>query len=151
MTGPLLKLTPYQAQLRQAHRTRQIKYAAAARRAKRGTAKTEITSRPPVWQIANIAFDAHVKAYQFHLANKMVRPEVSYIKQRCAQVGISYREVIGRSSLKAVVEVRRLLMWEVRGRFGLSFFDVGRAFGGRDQSTAISAIKIIEASRACKQ
>lgn len=110
----------------------------------------EIMSRPPVWQSANIAFDAHVKAYQFHLANKMVRPEVSYIKQRCAQIGIPYREIIGRSSLKAVVEVRRLLMWEVRQKFGLSFFDVGRAFGGRDRSTAISAIKVIQANRASK-
>jgi hypothetical protein len=147
MTFQAPELTPYQAQLKQAHRMRQMRFAAAARRATAVAPQVHMVFRRPLWKTSSIFFDAHVKSYQLHLANKLVRPEVAYIKQRCAEIGMPYREVIGRSSLKSITEVRRLLMWEVREKFGLSFFDVGRAFGGRDQSTAISAIKSVQAQQ----
>jgi chromosomal replication initiation ATPase DnaA len=35
-------------------------------------------------------------------------------------------------------------MWEVREKFALAYADVGRSFGGRDQTTAMSAIKVHE-------
>jgi len=38
-------------------------------------------------------------------------------------------------------------MWEVRDKFGLAYADVGRSFGDRDQSTAMSAIKVHEAGQ----
>ncbi|WP_172724160.1 helix-turn-helix domain-containing protein [Neorhizobium sp. T25_27] len=142
MTVQYPKPTPYQAQLLQAHKLRQSRLASAVRRA--GSAQThriESNSRPPLWKRSTISFDAHVRAYQFHLANKLVRPEVTYIKKRCAELGVPYRDIVGRSALKSVVAARRLLMWEVRQKFYLAYADVGRAFGGRDQSTAISAIR----------
>ncbi|AXV14399.1 hypothetical protein CYG48_00910 [Neorhizobium sp. SOG26] len=143
-------LTPYQAQLRQAHRLRQQKFARAACKARLSKPQIEVMDRPPLWKTAQIAFDAHVRAYQLHLANRLVRPEVLYLKQRCAELHIPYREVIGKNALKPVVEARRLIMWEIREKFGLSYADVGRAFG-RDQSTAISAIQTVEARRGLKR
>jgi DNA-binding XRE family transcriptional regulator len=137
-------LTPYQAQLRQAHRLRQQKLARAASKARITKPQIEITNRPPLWKTAQTAFDAHVRCYQMHLANRLVRPEVLYLKQRCAELHIPYRDVIGKSALRPVVEARRLIMWEIREKFALSYADVGRAFG-RDQSTAISAINTVEA------
>jgi chromosomal replication initiation ATPase DnaA len=94
-----------------------------------------------LWKTSTIHFDVYVRAYQLHLANRLVRPEVTFIKRRCAELGVRYGDVAGRSGLKNVVTARRLLMWEIRHKFDLSYAEVGRAFGGRDQSTAISAIK----------
>jgi hypothetical protein len=145
MSIQLPVLTPYQEQLRQAHRQRQQRYAAAVRQARLSRQTVQMSRRTPLWMTADIRFDAHVRAYQFYLANMAVRPEVAYIKRRCAELGVSYREVVGRSSYKEVAAVRRLLMWEVRQNFKLSFADVGRAFGGRDHATAIGAIKSFEA------
>jgi chromosomal replication initiation ATPase DnaA len=42
-------------------------------------------------------------------------------------------------------------MWEVREKFGLAYADVGRAFGDRDQSTAMSAIKVHETCEASER
>jgi hypothetical protein len=145
MTVQSPMLTPFQSKLLYAHKLRQKKYASAASRAGVGRATLiMISGRPPLWKASTIHFDAHVRAYQFHLANKLVRPEVTFIKQRCAELGVLYRDVVGRSTLKNVVAARRRLMWEVRRKFNLPFAEVGRAFGGRDQSTAISAIKSFE-------
>lgn len=141
MTLQFPKLTPFQAELQQAHKLRQTKFASAARLRATRAKLVEINSRMPLWKASSIWFDAHVRAYQFHLANKLVRPEVTYIKQRCAELGVQYRDIVGTSIFKSVAGPRRLLMWEVQQRFNLTFADIGRAFGGRDQSSAVSAIK----------
>ncbi|SMC87485.1 helix-turn-helix domain-containing protein [Rhizobium sp. RU36D] len=137
-------LTPYQEQLKKAHRQRQERYAAAVRQARASRQQVHVSRQTPLWRTSDIRFDAHVRAYQFHLANMAVRPEVAYIKRRCAELGVSYRDVIGRSSYKEIAAARRLLMWEIRQNFKLSFADIGRAFGGRDHATAIGAIKSFE-------
>ncbi len=137
-------LTPYQEQLKKAQRQRQERYAAAVRQARASRQLVERSRQTPSWMTTDIRFDAHVRCYQFHLANMAVRPEVAYIKRRCAELGVSYRDVIGRSSIKTIAAARRLLMWEIRQTFKLSFADIGRAFGGRDHATAIGAIRSYE-------
>jgi hypothetical protein len=145
MTVQVQEITPTQAKLLQAHKSRQARYASASRSVGANKLRQiEVFHRMPMWKSFEILFDAHVRAYQLHLANKCVRPEVKYIKQRCGKLGVQYRDVVGRSALKRVVAARRQLMWEVRDKFGLAYADVGRAFGGRDQSTAMSAIKVHE-------
>ncbi len=141
MTLQFSKSTPFQAELQKAHKLRQTKYASAARARAEKARLIEIKGRPPLWKTSSIRFDAHVQAYQFHLANRLVRPEVTYIKRRCAELGIQYRDVVGPSIFKRVALSRRLLMWEVRQKFNLTYADIGRAFGGRDQSSAVSAIR----------
>jgi len=143
MTVQVQEITPTQAKLLHAHRSRQARYASASRMVvARKLKQIEVSHRPPIWKRVEILFDAHVRAYQFHLANKCVRPEVSYIKKRCGELGVEYRDVVGRSAMKRVVVARRRLMWEVRDKFGLAYAEIGRAFGDRDQSTAMSAIKV---------
>lgn len=145
MTVQIQEITPTQARLIQAHRSRQARYASASRRVRANNLRQiEVSNRLPMWKSVETLFDAHVRAYQFHLANRCVRPEVKYIKQRCGELGVQYRDVVGRSAAKRVMAARRQLMWEVREKFDLAYADVGRAFGDRDQSTAMSAIKVHE-------
>ncbi|WP_105430907.1 MULTISPECIES: helix-turn-helix domain-containing protein [Neorhizobium] len=146
------EITPTQAKLLQAHRSRQARYAFASRRVGANKLREiEVSHRLPMWKSLATLFDAHIRAYQFHLANKCVRREVKYIKQRCGELGVQYRDVVGRSAIKRVVAARRQLMWEVREKFGLAYADVGRAFGDRDQSTAMSAIKVHETCEASER
>lgn len=74
MTLQFPKLTPFQAELQQAHKLRQTKFSSAAGLRAARNKLVEINSRTPVWKTSSSWFDAHVRAYQFHLANRLVRP-----------------------------------------------------------------------------
>ncbi|WP_037076110.1 hypothetical protein [Neorhizobium vignae] len=63
MSVEIPTVTPYQAQLRQAHQQRQIKMAAAARRAKIVRTQPEVASRPPK-EIAHV-----VSKHSQHMQN----------------------------------------------------------------------------------
>jgi hypothetical protein len=49
--------------------------------------------------------------------------------------------VIGKCRQKSLVEVRHLSMWLARRCRGLSFPEIGRNFGNRDHTTAMSAVR----------
>ncbi|MDR6820112.1 chromosomal replication initiation ATPase DnaA [Neorhizobium sp. 2083] len=135
----------FEAKLKEEHKARRQRFADAVKRARLRENNGQDVDAIPEWKGAEIHFDSHMRAYQLHLANQMVRPEVLYLKKRAVDLDVPYHDLVGRSALKKVVETRRLLMWELREVFGLSFLEIGRAFGWRDSSTAMSAVKTVEA------
>ncbi|WP_416066084.1 helix-turn-helix domain-containing protein [Rhizobium sp. ZK1] len=97
----------------------------------------------PLWMVKDIHFDAHMVEWRDRAGN---RP-LAYLKDRCVELGVSYREIIGGSRRRGIVPTRHLLMWEVHNKFGLSFPALGRLFGGRDHTTCFYAVRKVEAMK----
>ena len=141
MTLKRIDITPYHSRLLHDHKQRQKRLARAAQcLASKKAIRPLALEHAPRWTLATIYFDAHVRAYQLHVANRRVRAEITYIKKRCLELEVSYPDVVGRCSSKRVVTARRLLMSEVRQKFALGYGEIGRAFGGRDKATVAGAI-----------
>lgn len=86
-------------------------------------------------------FDEHVKDWREHLNLCKERPE-AFLKRRCGELGVSYRDVIKSSiRFREHAEPRQVLMAEVRERYGLSYPTIGKLFGGRDHTTAVHACR----------
>lgn len=66
----------------------------------------------------------------------------------CEQVSQNYglrtSDLLGKSRQKQIVFARQLAMMHCRTLLSMSLPEIGRAFGGRDHSTVISALKKIE-------
>jgi chromosomal replication initiation ATPase DnaA len=95
----------------------------------------------PQWKLGKMHFDAHVVEWGMRHAN----PALAYLKDRCAELDILFRHIIGPGRRYAVVEIRHLLMWEIYEKFDLSLPQIGRLFGGRDHTTVLYAVNKIEA------
>ena len=95
----------------------------------------------PLWKVKDIHFDAHMAEWWDRAGNQ---PK-SYLKDRCLELDVQYRGIIGRSQCHPIVKVRQELMWELREKFGLSFPAIGRLFGGRDHTTVLFAVRKVEA------
>ncbi|MBB3453915.1 hypothetical protein FHT86_002171 [Rhizobium sp. BK313] len=98
----------------------------------------------PLWEFGGLNFDAHVVEWQL----RQVNPALTYLKDRCAELDISFRHVVGAGRRNRVVEIRHLLMWEIYHKFNLSLPQIGRMFGGRDHTTVLYAVNKIEARMA---
>ena len=59
---------------------------------------------------------------------------------------INKKEITGKSRKQNIVTSRHIAMWLVREINKLSYAQIGKVFGGRDHSTALSAINKIELS-----
>jgi chromosomal replication initiation ATPase DnaA len=103
--------------------------------------KTVVAPKPPLWDQFSLNFDAHIT--EWHM--RKVNPPLTYLKDRCAELGWSFTVIIGPQRRDKVVEVRHQLMWEISERFRISLPQIGRLFGGRDHSTALYAIRKVEA------
>lgn len=103
--------------------------------------------RTPRWKKADLHFDAHVKSYQWAQAEMGGMKVRGHIRRRCADLGVLFDLVISKRRTRRIVEVRQLLMWEVRQMFGISYPEIGRMFGGRDHSTCVWAIRRVEAKK----
>lgn len=99
----------------------------------------------PLWKKTETYFDAHVKSYQWVQAEMGGMKVRGHIRRRCADLGVLFDLVISKRRTRRIVEVRQLLMWEVRQLFGISYPEIGRMFGGRDHSTCVWAIRRVEA------
>lgn len=64
---------------------------------------------------------------------------MAHVRDVCEQHGVSVKEVLGKSKLPKIVEVRQILFWDFR-EDGMSFPEIGRFFG-RDHTTVISGMK----------
>lgn len=95
----------------------------------------------PLWRTQGISFDAHVLAYQWHLAKIKANPIQEYIKQRCVELGADYAKVTSKGrTTHDITGHRQLLMYELKTKFHLSYPRIGREFGGCDHSTALHAV-----------
>ncbi len=103
-----------------------------------------ILSPIPLWEQFGLNFDAHVVEWHLRRAN----PAQAYLKDRCAELGVSYKRIVGGRVLKNIAEPRHQLMWEIWDKFDLSTPQIGRMFGGRDHTTVLYAIHKVEAKMA---
>lgn len=60
---------------------------------------------------------------------------------------ISKKDIIGKSRKKDIVSARHVGIYLTREILGTNYSEIGRAFGGRDHSTIMSACKIIEKNK----
>lgn len=99
----------------------------------------------PEWKVAASYFDEHMKAYRAHKFNRYI----SFIKQRCQDIGIEYdeflnasRKRIGRMD-KAVI--RHQIRWETKRKFPeLSYPKLSKLCGGIDHSSLMWSIRRME-------
>ncbi|OJY66599.1 MAG: hypothetical protein BGP09_31360 [Rhizobium sp. 60-20] len=104
--------------------------------------KERITLSPlPLWSQFGLNFDAHVVEWHLRRAN----PALTYVKDRCNELGWTFSTIVGPQRRRPVVRVRQKLMWEVSEKFNLSLPQIGRMFGGRDHTTVLHAIRKVEA------
>lgn len=103
-----------------------------------------IAAPEPEAVIVLVDQDAHVKTWQAYRAD-FASPGKALIRRRCTDFGMTYEEIIGKSRLHAVVNVRQILMYEVWSQLGKSFPEIGRLFGGKDHTTAIHSVRVVEA------
>lgn len=69
-----------------------------------------------------------------------------YIKRRCAENGLSYAEIMGRSRSLEASRPRQMLMVEVHELYNKSLPEIGRLFG-RDHTTVLHALRNVEKYR----
>lgn len=69
-----------------------------------------------------------------------------YIKKRCAEVGLDYAEIMGRSRSVEYSRPRQMIMVEVRDLYGKSLPEIGRLFN-RDHTTVLHALQNVEKYR----
>lgn len=91
----------------------------------------------PEWLVEEVHFDAHVLDWRSRLAN----PAKTYLRDRCREMDISYRAVIGPGRTKPVIVARQLIMWEIWIMFDFSLPRLGRLFGGRDHTTCLHSVR----------
>ncbi len=101
-----------------------------------------VAKQIPQWEQFGLHFDAHVVEWHLRRAN----PALTYVRDRCNEMGWTPTTILGPQRRREVVRVRQLLMWEVSERFRLSLPQIGRMFGGRDHTTVLHAIRRVEAN-----
>ena len=106
---------------------------------------------PPKPTRIDVDCNAHVKAYERRLMELAFNPMAVFIKDRCAEIGVTYAEVIGQGRRRKISMVRHQLMWETITKFGISYPALGRLFGFRDHTSCLYAVRKIEALQAASQ
>ena len=80
------------------------------------------------------------------------RPDVMSVEdiQRavCSHFRLSNSELLSKDRHKSVAFARQVAMYLCRQRLKCSFPELGRAFGNRDHTTVMSAVRRVEALRA---
>ena len=104
------------------------------------TAYASLTKQP---------LDARVAAYVLSdLINNSQKPPVTaerIIELTGQTFGIEAELITGGSRRRPLVEARQVAMYVTRNMTDLSFPDIGRAFGDRDHTTVMHAVRKIEA------
>ena len=169
MTTPALNPTPSQRQQWEAHKARQARLWSSRPANTNIEAKPEVEAKPikakqiPLWQQTFIMFDTHVVAYRMWLVSEVNRlkapPVVGEPRGRRSVVeiitevladypGITIDDLKGPRRSRKLIVPRHIAMYEVhKQRPDLSYPQIGRAFGGRDHTSILSAVKKISAQR----
>lgn len=95
-------------------------------------------TKRPMWMSDDIQFDDHIMRYQRYKATAI---HIRWLRNRCNEMDASYQEVVGYSRSRDIIPVRFQLMWEMRNLLNISLPQIGKAFGGRDHTSAYHAIK----------
>lgn len=110
--------------------------------------KTTITSdwtRRPMWMSDDIEFDYHVLLYRIE---KACAPHIKWLKRRCIELMLDYDDIIGDRRYRELIKPRFRLIWEMKQKFPeLSLPQIGRAFGGKDHTSILNAIRRWEVMR----
>jgi hypothetical protein len=93
---------------------------------------------PPMWQRADIDFDEHVKAWQWHRITVKSNRYKEYVIKRCIELCVDYHEIVGPSLLRSLTEPRQMIWYEMKTKLGLSYPRIAREFGGRDHTTIMA-------------
>lgn len=132
-------------------------YGIAKTREKGPTPKVTIANGPrPLWATGLINFNSHVIAYKRH---ELVAEEATVPAELSAKTmddiaaevlsrfeSVNLRMLKGISRTKPLILPRQLIMFEIkRQKPELSFHRVGQYMGGRDHSTALHAVRKIQA------
>lgn len=92
----------------------------------------------PLWRTQALSFDAHVLAYQWHLAMIKANRAQEFIKDRCVELGVDYAKVTDkRCKQRDITGPRQVIMYELKTQFQLSYPRIGRELGGLDHSTVL--------------
>lgn len=127
----------------------------------------------PMWEMGNVTFDAHVVAYrqwqvamqqlrQFSTAgNVLIHPRDFIMPEKKRSVkeivdevlkdfpDITFEDLKGPRRARKFIIPRHLAWYEVhRQRPDMSYPQIGRAFGGFDHTSILSAVKKISAQKA---
>ncbi|MBN7804886.1 hypothetical protein JZX86_05845 [Agrobacterium rosae] len=97
-------------------------------------------------------FNAHVsawKTWQREQADVVGSPLRCYIRQRAIEHGYTFAEIVGPSRNFKLVAVRHRIMWEVKTQVKptITFPELGRLFGNRDHTSALWAVRKIDAQK----
>lgn len=91
----------------------------------------------PLWQQEEITFDAHEE----FLAEWRINRPRAYVIAQAKAAGYCLADMTGNLRPHALVAVRQRLMAEVWQLFGLTLNQIGKLFGGRDNSTVTHALR----------
>lgn len=99
-----------------------------------------------------VSYDAHVKTWKKWLRHKPFGPLGTFIYRRCTELGVSYMKIVGEGRRHEIVLIRHQIMWEMRTKIDPppSLPEIARAFGGRDHTSALNAIRQHEKRMASK-
>jgi chromosomal replication initiation ATPase DnaA len=61
--------------------------------------------------------------------------------------GLSWQELTGKARPPYIANARHVAAWCLRQQ-GMSYPEIGRALGGRDHTTAMNSVRVIEEARA---
>ena len=95
------------------------------------------------------------KEIDFDLIKEVVRERVgssfiselsieSVVKKACELTKVKEKDLIGKSRKAEIAQARQLSMYLCRDVLGASLNKIGLFFGGRDHSTVIHALKVVE-------
>lgn len=93
----------------------------------------------PIWKLHRVFFNDHVIRWQM----RGFSVPSDWLRDRCKEIGVEYKDIIGHKRARAVSIPRQRLMYEVHKQFpDLSFPQVGRMFGGRDHTTILHGVRV---------
>ena len=94
----------------------------------------------PLWMQKQIHFDAHVRQWEWQLANRG-GDQRQFVFQRCKELGLKYSEFVGTGGRAELIGKRQIIWYELRAKFHLSFPKIAEMSGGRDHTTILSGVK----------
>lgn len=103
-----------------------------------------ISGLGPMWKREAICFDAHVKIWQWQRAEAAASKLRGFISARCDELGTTFEALQTSKKNAKIVYARHLIWYELRAKFGASYPQLGRMFGGRDHTTIYHGVSKME-------
>jgi hypothetical protein len=98
----------------------------------------------PMWKREVICFDAHVKVWQWQRAETAASKLRGFISAKCDELGTTFEALQTSKKNAKIVYARHLIWFELRAKFGASYPQLGRMFGGRDHTTIYHGVAKME-------